>query len=156
MLWETFFNSFPITSLYLQNQKSDIAQLFQVEEARHLDQRQKEVLSIGIEYAKSVVTFNKSRKPANSNSTSPNQQQSTSANSYLQPPKRPSPPLIIVHGGAGSGKSRLINSLYTMMSSIFKQPGDDPCCPYVLPPPTSMARLCIHYSGSNSATPSFP
>ena len=40
--------------------------------------------------------------------------------------------MIIVHGGAGTGKSRVINSLYTMMSSIFKQPGDDPCCPYVV------------------------
>ena len=37
-----------------------------------------------------------------------------------------------MHGGAGSGKSRVIKSLYTMMSSIFKQPGDDPCCPYVV------------------------
>ena len=38
----------------------------------------------------------------------------------------------MVHGGAGSGKSKVIHSLYTMMSSIFKQPGDDPCCPYVV------------------------
>ena len=134
--WETFFSNFQITPLFLKNRYSNIAQLFQLEEARQLDQRQKEVLSIGVEYAKSAVTFNKSR--ISPNLTSPNQQQSTSANSYLQSqytnftPTRPSPPLIIVHGGAGTGKSRVINSLYTMMSSIFKQPGDDPCCPYVV------------------------
>ena len=125
-------SNFQITLLYFEKKKSNIAELFQVEEARQLDQRQKEVLSIGVEYAKRVVTFNKSRKPTNF--TSPNQEQSTSANSYLKSSylKRPSPPLIIVHGGAGTGKSRVINSLYTMMSSIFKQPGDDPCCPYVV------------------------
>ena len=45
---------------------------------------------------------------------------------------KPSPPLVIVHGGAGSGKSRLINSLYTMMTDMLRQPGDDPNCPYVV------------------------
>ena len=40
--------------------------------------------------------------------------------------------MVIVHGGAGSGKSRLINSLYTMMSEILKKEGDDPCCPYIV------------------------
>ena len=38
----------------------------------------------------------------------------------------------MVHGGAGSGKSRLIHSMYNMMTEILKQPGDDPCCPYVV------------------------
>ena len=85
---------------------------FQVEEARHLDARQKEVLSMVLHYAKRCVTF-----PL----ASPNEQLS-----------RPSPPLIFVHGGAGTGKSRLINSIYTMMTETFKKAGDDPCCPYVV------------------------
>ena len=38
----------------------------------------------------------------------------------------------MVHGGAGSGKSRVINSLYNMITSILKQPGDDPNYPYVV------------------------
>ena len=45
---------------------------------------------------------------------------------------KPSPPLVIVHGGAGSGKSRVISSLYNMMTSIFQKSGDDPGCPYVV------------------------
>ena len=86
--------------------------LFKVEEARHLDSRQKQVLSIALHYAKRVVTF-----PL----ASPNQQLS-----------KPLPPLVLVHGGAGSGKSRVINSIYTMMTDTFKKAGDDPCCPYVV------------------------
>ena len=39
---------------------------------------------------------------------------------------KPSPPLVIVHGGAGSGNSRVIKFLYTMMTEILCQPGDDP------------------------------
>ena len=45
---------------------------------------------------------------------------------------KPSPPLVIVHGGAGSGKSRLINSLHNLITAILRQPGDDPNCPYVV------------------------
>ena len=86
--------------------------LFQVEEARQLDTRQKEVLSMALHYAKRVVTF-----PL----AAPNQQLS-----------KPSPPLVIVHGGAGSGKSRVISSLYTMLTETFKREGDDPNCPYVV------------------------
>ena len=70
------------------------------------------MLSIAVHYAKRVVTF-----PL----ASPNQRLS-----------KPSPPLVIVHGGAGSGKSRLINSIYTMMTETFKKEGDDPSCPYVV------------------------
>ena len=65
-----------------------------------------------LHYAKRVVTF-----PL----ASPNQQLS-----------KPSPPLVLTHGGAGTGKSRLINSIYTMMTETFKKAGDDPCCPYVV------------------------
>ena len=67
---------------------------------------------MAVNYAKRLVTF-----PL----ASPNQRLS-----------RPSPPLVIVHGGAGSGKSRLINSIYTMMTDTFQKEGDDPGCPYVV------------------------
>ena len=83
-----------------------------MEEARQLDTRQKEALAIAVNYAKRVVTF-------------PN----AWPNQHLS---RPSPPLVIVHGGAGSGKSRLINSIYTLMTDIFQKEGDDPSCPYVV------------------------
>ena len=67
---------------------------------------------MAVNYAKRLVTF-----PL----AAPNQHLS-----------RPSPPLVIVHGGAGSGKSRLINSIYTMMTDTFQKEGDDPGCPYVV------------------------
>ena len=85
---------------------------FQVEEARQLDARQKEVLFMALHYAKRVVTF-----PL------------AAPNRHLS---KPSPPLVIVHGGAGSGKSRVISSLYTMLTETFKREGDDPGCPYVV------------------------
>ena len=67
---------------------------------------QKQVLSMGVQYAKRLITSTGNPKP--------------------------SPPLVIVHGGAGSGKSRVISSLYNMMTSIFQKAGDDPGCPYVV------------------------
>ena len=70
------------------------------------------MLAIADHYAKMVVTF--PLAPPNQNLS------------------KPSPPLVIVHGGAGSGKSRVINSIYTMMTETFKKAGDDPCCPYVV------------------------
>ena len=65
-----------------------------------------------LHYAKRCVTF-----PL----ASPNHQLS-----------KPSPPLILVHGGAGTGKSRLISSIYTMLTETLKKAGDDPSCPYVV------------------------
>jgi len=38
----------------------------------------------------------------------------------------------MVHGGAGSGKSRVINSIFNIMNETFKKVGDDPSCPYVV------------------------
>ena len=86
--------------------------LAQVEQARKLDRRQKEVLGLALNYARKVVThpiFSKKQ--------------------YLP---RPTPPLVIVHGGAGSGKSFLISSIYAMMTDALQKAGDDPDCPYVL------------------------
>ena len=70
------------------------------------------MLAIADHYAKMVVAY-----PL----ASPNQNLS-----------KPSPPLVIVHGGAGSGKSRVINSIHTMMLETYKKACDDPCCPYVV------------------------
>ena len=40
--------------------------------------------------------------------------------------------MLMVHGGAGSGKSRVINSIFNIMNETFKKVGDDPSCPYVV------------------------
>ena len=45
--------------------------------------------------------------------------------------RKPSPPLLMVHGGAGSGKSTVINSVAKWAHYILQKPGDDPDCPYV-------------------------
>ena len=41
-------------------------------------------------------------------------------------------PLLMVHGGAGSGKSRLIRVITEVMERNFRSPGDDINCPYIL------------------------
>ena len=76
----------------------------QVERARRLDKMQKHVLSLGLKYAKAI------RKSETA----------------------PTAPLVMVHGGAGSGKSSVINTLAPMMMDILQQPGDSPECPYVV------------------------
>ena len=80
----------------------------QLEKARMLDEMQKYVLSLGIQYARDIV---KARKGKN---------------------KMPKPPLVMVHGGAGSGKSSVIHTLAPMMMDILQQPGDNPECPHVV------------------------
>ena len=37
----------------------------------------------------------------------------------------------MVHGGAGSGKSTVINTLAKWVHYILQKPGDDPDCPYI-------------------------
>ena len=147
----------------------------QVQQARQLDRRQKEVLELGLHYAKRVVThplFSNFDSRTNSNfdarttsnfdaRTNSNFDARTNSNfgagetsnfdagknSQIEAQKKseavkvkrnqqylplPTPPLVIVHGGAGSGKSRLIASLYEMMTDTLQKAGDDPGCPYVL------------------------
>ena len=77
-----------------------------------LDQRQKEALTMALDYAKKLTTFPLSSK--------------------RQHLPVPTAPLVIVHGGAGSGKSRLISSIYNMVTDTLKKPGDNPDCPYIL------------------------
>ena len=44
----------------------------------------------------------------------------------------PKPPLLMVHGGAGTGKSHVIECVSQLVEKIFRTPGDDPNNPYVL------------------------
>ena len=63
------------------------------------------------------------------------------AQKTLNPPK---PPLLVVHGGAGTGKSTLISVASSWAHKILKMPGDDPDCPYVIrTAPTGMAAANI-------------
>ena len=77
-----------------------------------LDERQKEALTMALDYAKKLTTF--------------------PLYSKRQHLPVPTAPLVIVHGGAGSGKSRLISSIHNMVADTLKKPGDNPDCPYIL------------------------
>ena len=79
-----------------------------LEQARKLDCRQKEVLRMGIRYCRQSVKYR------------------------INHHEKPTPPLVMVHGGAGAGKSTVIHLLSVMMQKILHQPGDDPSYPYVL------------------------
>ena len=46
--------------------------------------------------------------------------------------KQPAPPLLIVQGGAGSGKSTVIEAICQHVERIFRKPGDNPEMPYIL------------------------
>ena len=53
-------------------------------------------------------------------------------------------PLLIVHGGAGTGKSMLINLTSLWVQKLLITSGDDPCSPYlILAAPTGMAASNI-------------
>ena len=78
------------------------------ERTRSLDYWQREVVNVGIRYAKDIV---KGRRNANS---------------------LPTPPIYMVHGGAGAGKSAVIEVLAPWMQKILQQEGNDIECPCVL------------------------
>merc|ERR1711911_347224 len=78
------------------------------ENTRKLDKYQKEVLNIAVKFAKDVV---KARKFGN---------------------KRPTPPLLIVHGGAGAGKSTVINVVTQWTQKIVQKAGDTTTSPCVV------------------------
>ena len=75
---------------------------------RRLDKWQKEVLNLGIRFAKDIV---KGRRHGN-------------------PPAKPV--LVMVHGGAGAGKSSVIDVLAPWTQKILQQEGDGIECPCVI------------------------
>ena len=79
-----------------------------LEKTRKLDYFQKKVVEIGIGYARYLVKALKSK-----NST-------------------PNPPWLTVLGGAGSGKSTVINILKQWIHFILQSSGDSPDCPYII------------------------
>ena len=78
------------------------------ESTRSLDIFQREVINIGIKYAKGIV---KSRKEGNAS---------------------PQAPLLMVHGGAGAGKSTVIKILAQWTQKILQIEGHDVDCPCVI------------------------
>ena len=78
------------------------------ENTRSLDKYQREVINIGVKYAKGLV---KARKEGNTT---------------------PPAPLLMVHGGAGAGKSTVINVLAKWTQKILQQEGHDVGCPCVI------------------------
>ena len=79
------------------------------EQARTLDCDQREVLDRIYSYAIKFHQAQKNRK-----------------NGW------PQPPLLMVHGGAGTGKSHIIECVSQLVEKVFRTSGDDPNHPYVL------------------------
>ena len=77
-------------------------------EARKLDKFQKKALHVAITYAQNILIARKGKIPY------------------------PRAPLVLVHGGAGSGKSTLINVIAQSVHQMMLRDGDNLDCPYVL------------------------
>ena len=78
------------------------------EKTRQLDPFQRNVIDIGVQYAKDIIKSQREGNPI------------------------PTPPYLMVHGGAGAGKSHAIESLAQWIQYILQRPGDDINCPYVI------------------------
>ena len=103
-----------------------------VERTRKLVWEQMLVLQIVIKYCRDLVLF---RPCATSNILS---------SGFMPTFSKSEPPLLIVHGGAGTGKSMLITLTTLWVQKILINSGDDPCSPYIiLAAPTGMAASNI-------------
>ena len=99
-----------------------------LEKTRKLDYHQRKVVEIGIHYARTVVKALKSRN------------------------RIPEAPCLTVLGGAGSGKSTVINILKQWMHLIVQCSGDNPNFPYVIvAAPTGTAAANVNGQTMHSA-----
>ena len=78
------------------------------EKTRNLDEYQRHIIDVGVKFSKDVV---KARK------------------NFSKPPESP---LVMVHGGAGAGKSTVINVLAQWVQLILQKEGDNPEFPCVI------------------------
>ena len=79
-----------------------------LKEARSLDDFQKKGLNIVVNYVQAILISRKGKLPY------------------------PTAPLLMVNGGAGSGKSTLISTISQYAHYTLRRDGDDPNCPIVL------------------------
>ena len=97
-------------------------------DARRMDYYQKVVLEMAVRQARGLVKARNSKNPL------------------------PNPPLVMVDGAAGSGKSFTINILREIVQLILQQPGNDPDCPHILLcAPTGTAAVNIKGQTLHSA-----
>ena len=99
-------NKGQIQNIYRTIELPDINTL--KEKTRQLDPYQRNVIDIGVKYAKDIIKSQREGNPI------------------------PVPPHVMVHGGAGAGKSHAINSLAEWIQFILQKSGDDIDCPYVI------------------------
>ena len=78
------------------------------EKIRSLDAEQRLAFEIILKYGRDFVKATKKANPC------------------------PKAPLLFVHGGAGTGKSHLINVMCQSLEKTFRKRGDDPSNPYIL------------------------
>ena len=105
-------------SFYCPVKLSTLDELY--DRSRKLDKEQMLVLQEAIQFAKQIVKY--------------------SAGDHVQP----NPPLVMVHGGAGSGKSTVIRTIIEWMERILRKEGDSPDHPYILAcAPTGTAAAII-------------
>ena len=98
------------------------------EKTRSLDFYQRKVVEKGIKFCRDTVKASKTKNP------------------------QPSHTVTIVHGGAGSGKSTVINILKQWCQLILQQPGDDQECPYIIvAAPTGTAAAKVRGQTMHSA-----
>ena len=73
-----------------------------------LDAEQRRVVDIGVDFAQNLVKAKRGLMP------------------------KPKPPLLIVQGGAGTGKSTVIDTMSQLVEKTLRSSGDNPSHPYVI------------------------